>query len=85
MTLVDVEGSVNLLLPLSGVVAYPPTTVKTNSVSYSELVISMIYRHDIYRGYTCYALPGRYFSREDFVGFSIFAQLLNCPRSILEL
>ena len=46
MTLVDIGGSVNFLLILSGVVTYLPTTVEMNRVSYSELGISMVYRHD---------------------------------------
>ena len=46
----------HLLLLLSGVVAYLPTAVEMYSVSYFELVISVVYRHDIYRGYTWYVM-----------------------------
>ena len=46
----------HLLLLLSGMVAYLPTTVQMNNVDYSELVISMVYRHDIYRGYNWCAM-----------------------------
>ena len=37
----------HLLLLLSGVVACLPMRVEMNSVNYFELVISMVYRHNI--------------------------------------
>ena len=85
MTLVDIGGSVNYLLFLSGVVAYLPTTVEMNRVSYSELGISMVYRHDKIEG-----KPGiPYFFSSSFhertLWFFLLAQLIIFLRSTPEL